>query len=404
MNSLQRFFLSRYLQTPKRHLLRFSFVFMVAGIVLSVAILSAGLNLFEGYESTLKSLLLDSYAHIGLQSSSGSYLTREETDTALAFLAERPEIKSAVPSIQYSLMAQGEDKIRSASLRGYDFAQEFPYATYVTQGTTMLKPGEVIIGHYLAQDLGLGLGDELKLIYPQLNRISAMGVYTGQQRYRIAGIYRSGFYENDRSMVITTITDAEALLLISDSYSRIEIRLKDADRADHFSRVYTNLLGEDYVTLPWTIFASSLMRLIAMEKWLIFIIFCFLVLIAGINVISAVSTIILDKAAEIAVLKSLGADPREVKNLYAYKVGIIAVSAVVLGQAFGALLSWIVEKQGIYKLKGDVYFIDTLGGRITPINLLAVFTVSTILIWLCIRIPLKQIDRLQIIDLIRQKA
>jgi lipoprotein-releasing system permease protein len=301
-------------------------------------------------------------------------------------------------------MAQGGDKIRSASLRGYDFSREFPYSRYVVEGSTLLNSGEVIIGHYLAQDLGLGIGDGISLIYPQFNRISAMGMYSGQQRYRVAGIYRSGFYENDRSIVITTIPDAEALLLISDSISRIEVRLKDADRADHFSRVYMNLLGEDYFSLPWTAFASSLMRLIAMEKWLIFIIFCFLVLIAGINVVSAVSTIILDKKAEIAVLKSLGANSRVVKSLYAYKVGIIAMTAVIVGQAFGALLSWIVEKQGIYKLKGDVYFIDTLGASITPFNLLAVFAVSTILIWLCIRIPLKQIDRLQIIDLIRQKA
>jgi len=73
MDKLERFFFSRYLKSPKRNLLRFSFVFMTLGIVLSVGILSAGLNLFEGYERSLKEVLLGSFPHLTLQKSSGEY-------------------------------------------------------------------------------------------------------------------------------------------------------------------------------------------------------------------------------------------------------------------------------------------------------------------------------------------
>ena len=71
MNSTERFFISRYLHAPKRNLFRFSFIFMILGIVLSVGILSAGLNLFEGYERALKSVLLDSFAHLKVERSNG---------------------------------------------------------------------------------------------------------------------------------------------------------------------------------------------------------------------------------------------------------------------------------------------------------------------------------------------
>lgn len=403
MDRLEAFFLAKYIKAPKRNLFRFSFVFMVLGIVLSVGILSAGLNLFEGYESTLRSLLLDSFAHISVQSSDGGYMSYAQSQAVIAELTKRTELLSAIPTIQYALMAQAEDKIRSANLRAYDFTGDFPYAKYIVDYPGNLAAGEVVIGHYLAQELDLQVGDEITLNYPQLDRISPMGIYNGQQSFRISALYRSGYYENDRSIVLCTIQDAEALLLLSDSISKVELRLQNAEKAATLAPQYTDILGLEYVSIPWDLYAHSLLRLVEMEKWLIFIVFTFLVLIAGFNVISAVSTIIIDKGNEIAVLKTLGASSRSIKRIFAYRVGLAAILAVIVGQLFGAFLSWLVEKQSFYSLKGDVYFIDTIGASITPFNLLAVFVVASILIALCIYLPLKQIDKVQIISLFRQR-
>jgi lipoprotein-releasing system permease protein len=140
-----------------------------------------------------------------------------------------------------------------------------------------------------------------------------------------------------------------------------------------------------------------------MEKWLIFIVFSFLVIIAGINVISAVSTIIIDKTREIAVLKTLGAKARSIKKIFLWQVGLIALLAVIGGQILGILLSWFVEMQSFYRLKGEVYFIDTLTADITWTNLALVFVVANLLIFACIHLPLKQIEDMQIIDIIRQR-
>lgn len=403
MDKLELFFIKRYLKTPKRNLFSFTFVFMVLGIILSVGILSAGLNLFQGYESNLKSLLLDSFAHVSVQSSYGELISQEETAAIQARLSERKELISAIPSLEYPLMAQKGDKIRAISLRAYDFSKEFPYEKYVKGGKSRLQSGEVIVGHYLAEELGLGIGDKIELNYPRFDRITPLGIHTAQNNYKIAALYRSGYYESDRSLVISTLHDARALLFLPEGYSKIELRLKDADKAGFFAREYSDALGQDYIAIPWNLYAESLLRLVAMEKWLIFIVFSFLVLIAGINVISAVSTIIIDKRSEIAVLKTLGASPRTIKRLFALRVGVVAIVAVLIGQIFGALLSWFVEKQTFYSLKGDVYFIDTLGAKITFPNLLIVFLVASFLIFLCVMIPLRQIEKMQIIEVIRNK-
>jgi ABC-type lipoprotein release transport system permease subunit len=105
VNSTEKFFISRYLTAPKRNLLRFSFVFMVLGIVLSVGILSAGLNLFEGYERALKSVLLDSFAHVRIERSDGKFLEAEQIQRIRTSLGPLDEISSITPSIGLNLMA-----------------------------------------------------------------------------------------------------------------------------------------------------------------------------------------------------------------------------------------------------------------------------------------------------------
>jgi len=75
--------------------------------------------------------------------------------------------------------------------------------------------------------------------------------------------------------------------------------------------------------------------------------------------------------------------------------------AIIAGQILGALLSWGIEKQNFYQLKGDVYFIDSLNTSIDPVNQIIIFIVTSALIFICIYFPLKQIDKLEIIELLR---
>jgi lipoprotein-releasing system permease protein len=405
MNKLERFFFTKYLENPKRSLLKFSFMFMVLGIVLSVAILSAGLNLFQGYESSLKDVLLGSFPHLTIQDANNEYLGTEQADTIIKQLKKLPQVDKVTPVINYAVMVSNDSRVRGASLNAYDFsgAYPFPYSRYVKEGSNSPKVGEVIVGKYLAKELDKQVGDEIKVIYPQLDRISAMGLYPSERRYKIAGIYSSGFYESDRSLVICNLSDAETLLNINPSFAKLEITLKHKaiGSADAIAGIIQKQLGMDYAIYPWTLFSAGLLRLVAMEKWMIFIIFCFLVLIAGINVISAVTTIITDKRNEIAVLKTLGASTASIKKLFAYQVGLAGVGAIIIGQMLGALLSYFVEKQGFYRLKGDVYFIDSLTAAISPLNQIIVFIVAACLVAGCIYYPLRQIDRLQIIELLR---
>ena len=214
MDKLSTFFLTRYLQAPKRNLLRFSFVFMILGIILSVGILSAGLNLFEGYERTLKDVLLGTFPHITLTKANLDNISNDETDSLITKLSKRDEIQQITPLLSYPVMVAGKEKVRGAILNAYDFnsKQPFPQAKYIQKGKKIPAKGEVIIGKYLAKELGKDIGDTLKVVFTRLDNISALGIFPSEYYLPIAGIYSSGFYETDRSLVLTNITDAEYML------------------------------------------------------------------------------------------------------------------------------------------------------------------------------------------------
>lgn len=403
MNSTERFFLSRYIRDPKRNLLKFSFVFMVLGIVLSVAILSAGMNLFEGYERALKSVLFDSFAHIKVQSSGGEYLSPEQLAHARSVLEQQPEVASLTPLVSFNVMALQDEQMRGCLINAYDTASqaELPFEKFVIQGEKRVHDSEIIIGHYLAKEYKLSIGDTLRVMYPQLDRITPLGLYSGEHAFRIAGLYRSGFYEYDRSLIICSIPTAWNILFTEDKYAALDVRLKShlVENAPSISRKYDVILGSGFTAVPMV--GGTLLRTVAMQKWLIFIVFSFLVMIAGINVISAVSTQIYDKRNEIAVLKTLGAAPQTIRRVIQYQLFLVCVAAILIGQGFGALLSWMVVKQNFYRLKGEVYFIDKLELYISAPNMLAVFVVAAIFCVICIVLPLRKIDKLHIIDLLR---
>ena len=403
MNPAERLFLSRYVSDPKRNLLRFSFLFMILGIVISVGILSAALNLFEGYERALRSVLLDSFAHIRVVSADVDPLSDTQASDVLNRLSKLPEVRSAVPVLSSSLLAQNGDKARSGMMQAYSWenGDENIFAKYVKKGSAELAPGKVILGHYLAQDLGLALGDTVTVSFPRLDLITPLGMYPNQRPLKVTGIYNSGFYEYDRSLLIGDLEDLRALTGVSTGFSSLELRLhnKFADSAPTLARKYNQILGREVYALP--VINTSLLSLVRMQKWLIFIVFSFLVLIAGINVISGDLTLMLDKRAEIAVLKALGASSKSVRNILAWQVTLVCLISVILGQLFGLLISWGIANQNIYKLKGEVYFIDRLELYASPLNQVIIFVVASFLIWICIRAPLRRINRMRIIDLLR---
>lgn len=405
MNELALILIKNSLFSKVKRRIRFDYVIMILGIVVSVAVVATAINLFEGYEKTLKKILLSSSAHIMVYSEYVQTLSMEQAAIALQQLKELQEISAVRAAYTNTAMLRKDGKIRSCLVRAYppEADNETWYGQYLRQGNSSLVSGTVILGDILVGDLGLNINDSITLLYPQTESFSPLGMIPRQMDFTIAGIVKTGYYEMDKTLILMTTDDAFSFYAIAPQYTHLEINLNERwiNQAEAVKAKLQSSLGKDFLLHSWIDYNGNLFSLIMIEKWLIFLVFSFLILIAALNCISIVSTSILDKKREIAILKTVGLAVRQIRQVVYLRILFICVVSIVVGLALGSVISWLITQQSFYQLKGEVYFIDKITMYISVLNYLAIFLLSLLMIAICIKLPLRYIDRMNIIDVLR---
>lgn len=385
--------------------LRFDFKVMIAGIIISVAVVTAALNLFEGYQHTLKTLLLDSTAHIMIFPSEEGYFTSEEARAIKEKTDAHQEINSTLPVYNKAAIALHNNKIKNAYVQAYPqkAAKNYWYTKYTKSKTEYLNDGQILIGTNLASELGLQIGDSLSLQFPQTNSISFTGIIPKTASFLIKDIVKVGYYELDNTLIVMSDSSAFRFYGIPPQYSFLEINLTEqwVDKVKSVSQKLNIELGKQVIIRDWIDFNGNLFSLITVEKWLIFLVFSLLILIAALNCISSVSTAIVDRQKELALLQALGADIKSLKQIVYIRVLFLCTLSVLIGMGVGTGCAWLITQQNLYSLKGDIYFIDKLTTYLTFYNYGLIFLVSLLMIMICIAIPLRRIKLLQIIDILR---
>lgn len=404
MNTLTLFLTKNSLRLSKTHKLRFDFILMILGIIVSVTVVSAAITLFEGYQQTLKKILLDSNAHILIFPNVEHVFSPDKAENAITRLGSLPEVKSIQPVYSNTAMIKIGSKVRSCIVRSYSKDEDTNWFNkYINAGAPGIESGSVILGDKLADDLSVTVGDRITLLYPKSDNFSLLGFISLEKSFKINSVITTGYYEMDKSLILMLTKDAYSFYQINPQFTHLEINLKDnkISSASEVSDRYSGLLGHNYLVKSWIDYNGNLFSLITIEKWLIFLIFSFLILIAALNCVSIVSTSIMDRKKEIAILRTIGITLKQIKQVIYFRIILICITSIFTGLILGTLSAWIITKQSLYQLKGDVYFIDKITMHVSVINYLAVFTIAMILISVCVKIPLKQINKLEIIDVLR---
>ncbi len=406
MNSFIIFFIKRTIKNKGKTGFPYEFALMIIGIVISVSVVSTAINLFEGYERTLKKVLLDSSSHLLIYPQRSETLAESDIKAIRKKFMNQKEIKSINPVYINSCMLRIGSRVRGCVVRAYApdiTSSDIWIKEYIKKGEPTLLSGGVILGQRLAADLGVSLSDSVSLLFPNVNNQSALGVFTKQKKYKLSGIIETGYYELDRSLILMNSEDAFGFFGTSNRFSFMEIHLKEQyiSKTAKLTSKYSSILEHNYFIQNWIDLNGNLFSLIVVEKWLIFLIFSFLIIIAAINAISSVSTVILERKKEIAILMTIGTTNSDIRKIVYYRTLVICLISIIAGIMLGTVFSWLITKQSIYNLKGDVYFIDKITMHISYLNYLMVFLVSMIIIGYCIKLPLKYLDKIQVVDILR---
>jgi lipoprotein-releasing system permease protein len=356
---------TRYLRsTHRRGFVSFVAFISVSGLMLGVATLIVVLSVINGFERELRTRMLSVTSHATLMGLNGPL----ENWPKVVEEARRQEgVIAAVPYIEAEAMIQNGKRVTGSRVRGV-LPEEESAATGLSnrmlQGSfSDLQAGEyrILLGSALARELNARVGDSVVVIAPEGTATPA-GVVPRQRRFHVAGIFESGMYEYDRGLAVVHMTDAARLYRYGDDVTGVRLALEDPLQAPIAVRVLALALGGNFTVTDWTRSHSTFFRSIEITKSMLFIILLMLVAVAAFNIVATLVMIVKEKQTDIAILRTLGAGPRNILGTFAVQGVMIGLVGTAAGAALGILVARNIE--GIVKWLERVFNVQFLDASV----------------------------------------
>jgi lipoprotein-releasing system permease protein len=236
-----------------------------------------------------------------------------------------------------------------------------------------------VLGNELAMALGARMGDRIVLIAPQ-GQVTPAGILPRLRQFTVAGIFEVGMYEYDAGLAFIHIEDAQRLYRLEDKVSGVRLRLHELFDAPRVARDLAGQLDDDVYVTDWTRSHATFFRAVQIEKRVMFIILLLIVAVAAFNIVSTLVMAVTDKRADIAILRTLGAAPRDIMKIFIIQGSLIGVIGTVVGVAAGVLLAINIDvlvpaierALGIQFLAKDVYYISDLPSDLHLVDVVTV--------------------------------
>ncbi len=340
------------------------------GIAVGVWALIVVLSVMNGFQKEVRTRILGVASHVQILSTSNR-LADWQGIARLA--AQHPRVLATAPFIQAQAMLAAGPAVRGAVVRGILPDQEERVADlgkHMRLGSLdALRPGEfgVVLGVDLARALQVLPGDKVALVAPQ-GLVTPAGVIPRLKQFTVAGIFEAGITDADSALALIHLRDAQTLYQMGDAVSGVRLKLDDLFAARTVARELLVSLPQDTIASDWTRSYTNFFRAVEIEKRMMFIILTLIILVAAINIISTLVVAVTDKQADIAILRTLGAAPGSVMQIFVVQGMVIGVVGTLIGAALGivtalnidVIVPAIESALSIKFLSKDVYLIPEL--------------------------------------------
>ena len=351
----------RYLRSPHRPaVLRLVTLFSIIGVAAGVATLVIALAMNTGFRETLQDRLLGVTAHISLtRPGAGGIRDYEFLATRLSSI---PGVRSVTPAIYQTVLMTFTGQSRGVVTKGIDPERERradEALQRIIAGHLDFSPdqdgiGALLIGKQLSEEWKLSPGDYVTLMSPQ-GRLTPFGLLPRSRRFRIVGVFDSGFYDYDQNWCFLTLADAQNLSGGGDAVNVLEFRLNNPENASALAQQVQKNAGPGFAASTWMEENRALFRALRMEKLVTAIFIGLITFVAGLNILVVLSMTVTDKAHDIAVLMSLGARRTQIRKIFLWQGITIGAVGTVVGLAGGYLFAFIAGFYHLIPLDPQVY-------------------------------------------------
>jgi lipoprotein-releasing system permease protein len=400
------FIATRYLRAKRRQ----AFIgvitgISIAGVAAGVASLIVALAINNGFRQDLQERLIGSTSHISLLRIADDGI--KDWRPLLSRLAKEPHVVADAPAIFEQVLISRGPRARGAVLKGMIPADERKIGdllTTITEGSAAAldetpaeknsnatdqnnSPGDnsaaqekggaapespdslagvharvaamppIILGRDMADNLGATVGSIVLVTSPQ-GELTPFGMVPKYTRFRVAGIFNSGFFDYDSSWAFTRLSDAQRLFGLGDLISVIEFKIDDIYKADQVSQQLEKAAGNGFMTANWMEQNKALFHALRLERLVTFITIGLIVFVAALNILISLIMMVMEKTKDIAVLMSMGTRRSQVRNIFMAQGVLIGVIGTAIGLLLGFAISYAGGRYHMISLSPEVYSID----------------------------------------------
>jgi lipoprotein-releasing system permease protein len=341
----------------------------LAGIAIRVAILILVTSVMNGFERELKTRILQAIPHASIQGN----ITKTDVDDISESLMLNSHVLGVAPYLETQGLLSSGTYLKGVYIFGVDPVYEKTVSTienhFVEGSLDSLNDNDynLVIGDILAIQLGLRVGDSVNILVPETG-LGLAGILPRTKKFRITGIFSLGAPEIDQSYIYLNTDNASKLLRTGEYVHGIRIRYSNLFSAKDYIKSDLLRLNKEfqknYKASTWETSYGTLFEAIQMERFLVAFMLMTLVLISSYNLMSMLIMTIKEKESQIAILISLGATNRFIKNIFLFFGFLIGLVGIIIGllvgllitSYFGSIVSFVESLFGIQFMK--VYFID----------------------------------------------
>ncbi len=366
----------------------------IAGVAAGVTSLIVALAINNGFRQDLQERLIGSTSHISLLRIADDGI--KDWQPLLARLAKEPHVVADAPAIFEQVLISRGPRARGAVLKGMIPADERKIGDLLntisegsaaaleetaqppaqgtpesgTSNTSSESPDSlarvhariaamppIILGKDMADNLGATVGSVVLVTSPQ-GELTPFGMVPKYARFRVAGIFNSGFFDYDSSWAFTRLSDAQRLFGLGDLISVIEFKIDDIYKADQVSRELEEAAGKGFMTTNWMEQNKALFHALRLERLVTFITIGLIVFVAALNILISLIMMVMEKTKDIAVLMSMGTRSSQIRNIFMAQGVLIGVIGTAIGLLLGFAISYAGGRYHIISLSPEVYSID----------------------------------------------
>ncbi len=403
---------ARYTRAKRRnHFVSFISLTSMIGLALGVLVMIVVLSVMNGFDREMRTRVLGMVPHATVESS----VPINDWRTLAATMAKHPQVLAVAPFVQMQGLLSGNGEVQKVLINAIDPDEESKVSIigdYFKQGSLAdLTPGSfnIVIGDSAAAKLGLAIGDKVTFVAPEVT-VTPAGMFPRLKRFTVVGIFHVGAGEVDNFVAMANLQDLARLHRWKpDQVQGIRLKLADLFQAPKVAWQLAGRLSDDFYARDWTRSHGNLYQAIRMEKAIIGLLLLLIVAVAAFNIISTLVMVVTDKKADIAILRTLGATPRQIMAIFMVQGTVIGVVGTLLGAALGSLAALYISSAiagleslfGFKILNASVYFIDYIPSQLLLSDVLLVSAAALFLSFFATLYPAWRAARTQPAEALR---